>query len=202
MFEDAITLSFMQEEKLFFFERHLCRNWKHAGVSRPAVRTLDDATTIPRTRLTASPRGWDSSAALALASPLQGDFSGGLSVSHPSGSPARGDQVTPAIAFQQIDGDRAELAGFASADFEQVVVGEPNTEADVESEDAVEDFLAGGRFAERGNVGTEECMKVIVVPADTGKWPSAPHCAPHAQVPRFAQDDRPSKQYNQAVRSV
>jgi hypothetical protein len=49
--------------------------------------------------------------------------------------------------FKQIDGSRVQLAGFSSANLEQVVVGKSNAETDEKSETAVEEFFDGTRFA-------------------------------------------------------
>ena len=90
---------------------------------------------------------------LALASLLQRDFSGGFGVADPLRSSARGDQIFLAVQFYEIDGSGVEFAGFSSADFEEVVVGETQAETYEESEDAIEEFFNGGGFAEGGERG-------------------------------------------------
>ena len=103
----------------------------------------------------------------ARASLAQCDFSGGFGVAHPLGSSARSHQETLAVQLQQIDGSGEQLAGLASADFEQVVVSEPQTEPDQETERAVEYFLYRGGFAKYWRAGRHA---VIVTPRGQLAW--------------------------------
>ena len=85
---------------------------------------------------------------LAPPSLLQCDFSRRFGVADPLRSSSWRDQVAFTVQFQKIDGSREELAGFASANLEKIDVRRAQTEADEESERAVEDFFDGGGFAE------------------------------------------------------
>src|ERR1700728_272776 len=82
------------------------------------------------------------------ASLLQRDFSRRLGVSHPLCSSARRDQITLAVQLQQIDWSRIDLPTLSSANLQQVIVGEPQTKADEESEKTVEDFFDAAGLAE------------------------------------------------------
>ena len=61
---------------------------------------------------------------------LQGDFSGGFGIEDPLRPPAAGDKEAPAPELQQIDWRGVCPPRLASADLQQVVVGQADAEAD------------------------------------------------------------------------
>ena len=85
---------------------------------------------------------------LAVASLLQRNHSRSFGIAHPLRASAWSDQVARAITLKQIDRSGVEFAALASTDLQEVVVGEAESEADQPSENAIEDFLNGGRGAE------------------------------------------------------
>jgi len=97
---------------------------------------------------------------LARPSLLQCDFSRRFGVADPLRSSSWRDQIAFTVQFQKIDGSREELAGFASANLEKIDVRRAQTEADEESERAVEDFFDGGGFAEGGQHGIHNAIIV------------------------------------------
>ena len=93
---------------------------------------------------------WAQMKFLAAASLLQCDFSGSFGVANPLRPSPWRDQVALTLQFQKIDRSGEELAGFASANLEKINMRRPQTEADEESEGAVEESFNGGGFAEGG----------------------------------------------------
>src|SRR5208283_1272226 len=79
--------------------------------------------------------------ALPETASLQGDFSGGLGVTHPLRAPAWSDQKSLAIHFQQVDRRRVELAALPSADLQQIVMLQPKSEPNEEPKGAIEGAL-------------------------------------------------------------
>src|SRR5260221_472204 len=173
MFEDAITLRFVQEENRF--SRNYSSKIKKRSVCKKFERWISSRDHGERLcRRACRDRKVGLYFALEIvevrfqyrrfvgvgnrtqmefpprASLLQRDLSGGFGISNPLRSSTRRDEICHAVQFQQIDWSGVELAGFSSADFGRELEGKAKPKANRKSKKGVEVLSNAGGFGEGG----------------------------------------------------